>query len=160
MASADSLKGLIVRSTHGDEVASTTVRHPLKGTLRPRCARSCIDGHAGLQLTGDDLWSWTAAGASATGKPAAANHVVTTTFSDGSVSMGSVELEAETLKLEMNSPQRARRGQAPLEPVIRPFVGEPVVVSQTVAEMWASRPASDSRKPSSGLSPKEDRAIM
>jgi hypothetical protein len=47
-----------------------------------------------------------------------------------------------------------------LDPVIGPFVEEPVVESKTVAEMMASRPVDEGRAPSSSLPPDEERAII
>ncbi len=150
----------VMRNSDGDDIAFTTVRYRLKEARDRAALEAALMAMPNLQLTGDNLWTWTEAEAPATGKPTAADHVITSTFSDGSVSLGSVALEAETLLLETNSPQRAQRGLALLEPVIRPFVGEPVVASKTMAEMQASPPASDGRKPSTGLSAEEERAVI
>jgi hypothetical protein len=122
-------------NSDGDEIAFTTVRYPLKETCNRAALEAALTALPDLQQTGDNFWTWTAAGAPATGKPRGADDVITSTFSDGSISMGSVELEAGALMLETNSSQRAQRGRALLEPVIGPFVGEPVVASQTMAEM-------------------------
>jgi len=47
-----------------------------------------------------------------------------------------------------------------LDPVIGPFVGEPIVESKTVEEMMASPPADKGRAPSSRLPRAEERAII
>jgi hypothetical protein len=150
-----------LRNSDGDEIAFTTVRYPLKETCDRAALEAALMAMPDLQWhAGEKLWTWTTADAPAASKPPAGDQVITSTFSGGSVSLGSVELEAETLKLETNSPQCAQREQALLEPVIGPFVGEPVVEQRTIAAMRASPPANDGRKPSSGLAPEEERAIL
>lgn len=113
-----------------------------------------------LRWDDENLWNWSTAPSPAAAKAPNGAETFTSTFEDGSVSMGHVELEGKAVKLETNSPQRALQGQALLGPVIGRFVGEPVVKSQTMAEMKASRPADDGPAPSSGLSPAEERAIV
>ncbi len=148
-------------NSDGDEIAPTTVHYPLKDACDRAALEDALGALPGLRRTDDNLWNWTAAATTpAAGKAPKGAQTFTSIFEDGSVSMGSVELEAETLKLETNSPKRAVKGQALLDPVIGPFVGEPVVESQTVAEMRASRSASDGPAPSSTLSSAEERAIV
>lgn len=149
-----------LRNTNGDEIAFTTVRYPLKQTCDRAALVAALAAMPDLQYTNDDLWTWTTADAPAAAKLPEGDQVITSIFSDGSVSMGSVELEAEAVKLETNSPQRAQKGRALLEPIIGPFVGAPVVEQQTVAEMRASPPAKDTRELSSSLPPEEQCAII
>lgn len=150
-----------VSNSDGDEIAFTTVRYPLKETCDRAALEAALMAMPDLQRhAGEMLWTWTTADASPAAKPPAGGQVITSIFSDGSVSLASVELEAATLKLETNSPQRAQRGRALLEPVIGGFVGEPVVDSQTLAEAQASPPVNDGRKPSSGFAPEEEHAIL
>jgi hypothetical protein len=147
-------------NSDGEEIAFTTVRYPLKETCDRKALECALTAIPDFHRAGENLWNWSAPasrGARRTPKDA---QTFVSTFADGSVSMGHVELDAKALKLEANSPQRAQRGRALLEPVIAPFVGEPVVESKTVAEMMASRPAGEDRAPSSGLPPDEERAIV
>lgn len=146
-------------NSDGDEIAFTTVRYPLTEACDRAALEDALTTVPDLHRTGDNLWIWRAAAAPPARKAPKGAQTFTSTFEDGSVSMGSVELEAKALKLEANSPQRARKGQALLDPAIGPFVGEPVVESQTVAEMRASRPADAGPAPSSSLSSAEERTI-
>jgi hypothetical protein len=147
-------------NSDGDEIAFTTVRYPLKETCDRKALESALTAMPELRRAGDNFWNWSAGAAPANGKAPEDAQVFTSTLSDGSVSLGNVELEAEALKLETNSPRRAQRGQALLAPIIGPFVAEPVVESQTAADIAASRPAGEGRAPSSGLAPEEERAII
>jgi hypothetical protein len=144
----------------GDEIAFTTVRYPLKATSDRRALEGALTAMPGFHRADENLWNWSAPAARAAGTTPEDAQTFMSTFGDGSVSLGHVELEAKALKLETNSPQRAQRGRALLDPIIGPFVEEPVVESKTVAEMLASRPADEGRAPSSGLPPDEERAII
>jgi hypothetical protein len=147
-------------NSDGDEIAFTTVRYPLKKIGDRAALETALMAMPDLQRhAGENLWTWTAAVTPAVAKPPAGNHVITAIFSDGSASMGSVELEAQAVKLETNSRQRAQRGRALLEPVIGPFVGAPVVETQTVADLRASPAPAKDRKPS-GLTPEQERAVL
>jgi hypothetical protein len=147
-------------NSDGDEIAFTTVRYPLNATTDRKALEGALTALPGFHHAGDDLWNWSAPAARAGAKMPEGAQTFTSTLPDGSVSMGSVELEAEALKLETNSPQRAQRGRALLGPIIAPFVGEPVVESKTAAEIMASRPAGEGRAVSSHLPPEQERAIV
>ena len=150
-----------LRNNDGDEIVFTTVRYPLKETCDRAALEAALMAMQDLRHhAGQKLWTWTTTDTPAAARLPGGDQVVTSIFSDGSLSLGSVELEAETLRLEANSPQRAQRGRALLESVIAPFVGQPVVKQETQAEMRASPSASESRKQSPGLAPEDERAII
>jgi hypothetical protein len=144
----------------GDEIAFTTVRYPLTETSDRKALECALTAIPGFDRAGENLWNWSAPAARSTGRATEGAHIFTSSFGAGSVSLGHVELEPKALKLETNSPQRAQRGQALLDPVIGPFVGEPIVESKTVEEMMASPPADKGRAPSSRLPRAEERAII
>jgi hypothetical protein len=148
-----------MRNSDGDEIAFTTVGYPLNAAIDRRALEEALATIPGFHRAGDDLWNWGAHAAPARPEIPHGARTFVSTFDDGSVSMGSVKLEAKALKLETNSPQRAQRGRALLDPVITPFVGEPVVESKTTAELMASRPANVGRI-QSPLSPGEERAVV
>jgi hypothetical protein len=147
-------------NSDGDEIAYTTVRYPVKETSDRKALESSLTAIPGFDRAGENLWNWSTPAARSTGRATEGAHIFTSSFGDGSVSLGHVELEPKALKLETNSPQRAQRGQALLDPVIGPFVGEPIVESKTVEEMMASPPADKGRAPSSRLPRAEERAII
>lgn len=149
----------VMCNSDGEEIAFTTVLYPLKETSDRKALESALTAIRDLHRADENLWNWSAPAAAAAGKARSGAQTFVTNLPDGSVSMGHVELDAATLKLEANSPQRAERGRALLDPVIGPFVGEPVVESRTVAEMMASPRADEARAPS-GLSPDEEQAII
>jgi len=162
----DALEGMLdpappnICNSDGDEILFTTVRYPLKDASDRNALESALTSIVDFHRAGENLWQWTAPASHTARSTPHESQTFVSTFDDGSVSLGSVELEDQTLKLEANSPQRAQRGRALLDPVIGPFVGEAVTESKTVAEMAASRPANEDRAPSSGLSPEDERAII
>jgi hypothetical protein len=147
-------------NSDGDEIVFTTVRYPLKDASDRKALESALTSITDFHRADENLWQWTTPASHAARSASHESRTFVSTFSDGSVSMGSVEPEDQTLKLEANSPQRAQRGRALLDPVIGPFVGEAIVESKTVAEMAASSPADEARAPSSGLPPEDERAII
>jgi hypothetical protein len=146
-------------NSDGDEIVLTTVHYPLKEACDRAELETALAAMPDLRRAGETLWNWSAAAAPAAAKAPKGAESFTSIFEDGSVSMGSVELQPKTLRLETNSPRRAQRGQALLDPVIGPFVGEPVVKTQTMAEMRAARSEDDRPAPLSSLPPAEQRAI-
>ena len=141
-----------------NEIAYTTVRYPLTTACDRKALESALTAVPGFHRTDEHLWSWSTPAAPA---PAAkGTHTFTSSFGDGSVSLGHVELEAKALKLETNSPQRAQRGRALLDPVIGPFVEQPTIETTTLEEMMASPAADEGRDRSSDLPPDEERAII
>jgi len=147
-------------NSDGDEIGFTTVRYPLKEICDREALECALTAIPDFHRADDDLWNWSVTTPPTTGKPPEGAQILTSIFDDDSVSMGRVELEAKALTLEANSPQRAQRGRALLDPVIGPFVGEPIVESKTAAELMASPPADEARVPPSRLSPDEERTII
>lgn len=147
-------------NSDGEEIAFTTVRYPLEEGADREALEAGLTAIPELRRTDENRWTWVAPASRPAGKAPEGAQTFVSTLADGSVNMGEVELDADALKLETNSPQRAQRGRALLDPVIGTFVGEPVVESRTVAEMMASRPAVEAPIPSSGLSPEEESAIL
>jgi hypothetical protein len=147
-------------NSDGDEIAFTTVRYPLKPAVDRAALESALSAIAGFHRADGNVWNWSAPASSKVARAPEGVQVLATSFEDGSVSIGHVELGADALELETSSPQRARKGRALLDPVIGPFVGEPVVKSQTMEELRASPPADRAPALSSGLSPEEESAIV
>ncbi|UYN96197.1 MAG: hypothetical protein KIT25_04410 [Enhydrobacter sp.] len=152
-----------LRNSDGDGIAFTTVRYPLKKGCDRAALERALTAIPGFDRADDGVWNWHVPAAQGTAAAVPAGvQTFSSTFADGSVSMGHVELMADTLELEANSPQRAQKGRALLEPIVEAFVGEPAVETRTVTEMMASRPADEkpAALPSSGLPPAEERALV
>jgi hypothetical protein len=147
-------------NSDGETIAFTTVRYPLKPAIDRAALEEALSAIPGFHRADETVWNWAAPGPIGRARAAEGAQVITSTFADGSVSMGHVELEAEALVLEASSPERARKGRALLDPVIGRFVGDPVVKSQTMEELRAARPADQAPALSSGLPPEEERALI
>lgn len=148
-------------NSDGETIEFITVRYPVNPGVDRQAFVDALEGLPGLSRAAEDAWEWV--GPPATPAPGTApdgTKCFVTFLPDGSVSLGSIELAGDTLKLDVNSPQRADRARALLDPAIGSLVGEPVVESKTVEETMASRPAG--RKPSrpAGMSAEEERAIL
>lgn len=146
----------------GDTMVLTTVRYPLNAGADRAALEEALTATPDFRRTDDDRWEWVgspAAPARGEDRPAGAESFVTT-LPDGMVSMAQVVLEVDTLRLEVNSLQRANKARARLEPVIGPFAGSPVVESKTIEEAMASRPAAKGSARPANMSPEEEDAIV
>lgn len=148
-------------NSDGETIEFTTVRYPVNPGADRQAFVDALEKVPGFSRAAEDLWDWVGPPAtSAHGKAPDGTERFVTFLPDGSVSLGSIELAGGTLKLDVNSAQRAERARALLDPAIGSLVGEPVVESKTVEEIMASRPAG--RKPTrpAGMSAEEERAIL
>jgi hypothetical protein len=148
-------------NSDGETIVFMTVRYPLKPGADRQVLVEGLATVPGFLRAAEDRWDWVGPPATPVPAPASAGAARSVTFlPDGSVSLGSIELKGDTLTLQTNSPQRADRARALLDPAIGSLVGDPVVEAVTVEQARASRPAG--RKPSrpDGMSAEEERAIL
>lgn len=148
-------------NSDGDMIEFITVRYPLKPDADRKALADRMAAIPGFRAAGDDRWDW--------GEPSSPSVLSDQSedverfvplLADGSVLLGTVELEGDSLTLKINSPQRAERGRALLDPVIGSLVGEPDVESRTIEEMADSQPAEAESSTASGLSPEEERKLV
>lgn len=147
-------------NSDGDPIVLTIVRYRLRGDADRAALERALTALPSFHRADENVWNWTAPPPRKPPRGPEGAQTFTSIFEDGSVSMGRVELEADALTLEANSPQRAQKGRAFLDHAIGRFVEEPTVASKTVAEMTASRPAKEEQDPASGLSPEEESGIL
>jgi hypothetical protein len=148
-------------NSDGETIEFMTVRYPLEPGADRQVLVEGLATVPGFLRAAEDHWDWVGPPAPSVPAPASAGAARSVTFlPDGSVSLGSIELKGDTLTLQTNSPQRADRARALLDPAIGSLVGDPVVEAVTVEQARASRPAG--RKPSrpAGMSAEEERAIL
>lgn len=156
----DPIRPALVNSD-GDTIEFTTVRYPLKPGADRKALRDGVAAIPGFHGTDDGHWDWAGPPAtSAADNASEGAERLTMLLPDGSVSLGTVELAGDSLELETNSPQRAERARALLDPVIGPFVEEPVAKTRTVEELMDSRPANEEPPPPSDLSAEEERKLV
>jgi hypothetical protein len=147
-------------NSDGDELVFTTVRYPLKKAADREALARALAAISVLHPGGELQWDWLApAGEKASVAPEDAQ-AFAPALDEGSVTLGSIFLEADQLELETNSLLRAQRGRALLEPLVGPFVQEPVVESRTVAEMMASAPKAERKAPTSKPAPQENPRVV
>jgi hypothetical protein len=151
----------MLTNSDGDTIEFTTVRYPLKPGADRKALGDGIAAIPGFRVSTDDHWDW--GGLPAPSEPRNESDDVErleVLLPDDSVLLATVELEGDSLRVETNSPQRAKRARALLDPIIGPFVAEPVVEARTVEEMMDSRPAKGELPPLPGVSPEEERKFV
>jgi hypothetical protein len=147
-------------NTDGDELVFTTVRYPLEPEASAEAIRLSLSSIPALRPESETFWNWIGPNERVDKKRQSDCQTFITTLDDGSLVLGTVELEEKTLVLEANSLQRAERGRALIAAVLDGLIGEPVMESRTVAQLMASRPKGESKPLSSGLLPDEERAVV
>ena len=147
-------------NTDGDELVFTTVSYPLKPESSADEIRLALTAIPALRPECETFWNWIGPKEPTRKKRQANSQTFITTLDDGSLVLGTVELKDKMLVIEANSQQRAERERALTEAVLGDLVCEPLIEARTVAQLMASRPAGKSKTLSSGLSPKEEQAVI
>lgn len=147
-------------NSDGDDLVFTTVGYPLKPEASADAIEIALASIPALRPENKTFWNWIEPQKRAGAKRVADSQTFITTLDDGSLVLGTMELKDKMLVLETNSQQRAERGRALIEQVLRGLVGSPLVEARTVAQLMASPPAGKSKTLSSGLSPDEEQALL
>jgi hypothetical protein len=125
----------------GDRLEPTTVTYPLKPEADRTALADGLTAVPAFHPTLDGRWDWLGpGGALAPGSEAEQGADYRNFLPEGSVTRGCVELGDDTLTLNTNSPQRAEKMRALLDPVIGPFVGEAVVTTVAAEEFMPGEP--------------------
>jgi hypothetical protein len=145
-------------NSDGDPLEFTTLHFPLlPGVTAPKL-RAALAAIPALRQENAGFWNWLAEpGVKTQTVPRrATGQTFITTMEDGSLVLSTVELKGRRLSLAANSPARAERGRALLEPVLAGLVGAPLTERTDLNQMLADRPA----PAPTGLSPKQEREVV
>jgi hypothetical protein len=151
-----------LRNADGDELLQCTVSYPLADGTADDDVRAALDSCADLRPASATQWNWVrlekrAAVSAARARPSK-SLTIETTGDDGALVLGSVELDGRAVVLSVNSLERSERGSELLSTMLGERIGQPLVVTETVEQMLASRDA-DTPRPVD-LSEEEQRAIV
>jgi hypothetical protein len=146
-------------NTDGDPLEFTTLHFPLlPGVAAPRL-RAALATIPALRQENAGFWNWLAEPGTMTQTVPrrATGQTFITTMEDGSLVLGTVELKGRRLSLAANSPARAERGRAMLEPVLTGLVRAPLTERTDLDQMLATE-----RPPPAptGLSPEQERTLV
>ena len=151
-----------LRNADGDEVLQCTVSYPLADGTADDDVRAALDSCADLQPATATQWNWVRrekrAAASAARAWPSKSLTIETTRDDGALVLGGVKLDGRALVLSVNSLERSELGIELLSAILGERVGQPLVVTETVEQILASRDA-DAPRPVD-LSEEEQRAIV
>jgi len=151
-----------VRNSEDDELVFTTVHYALVPGATTDVIRTALRKLPALREENDSFWNWIDQKTpSLFRRPPGSRpgRRFVTTMEDGSLVLGNIEIKEKALSLSVNSRERAERGQALLAPVLAGLVRTPLVETQTIEQVMASRPRVH-KAPSSPLSPEEERALI
>jgi hypothetical protein len=148
-------------NTDGEALEFQSVHYPLLSGTTLQAVRAALASIPEMDKANNHFWNWVEARAKRR-KPTAKSPrgpTSITTMGDGGIVLGNIELKKRMLTLSVNSRARGERGRALLDLALTGLVREPLVETQTMEQMMASRGEAQPRS-SSGLSPEDERAIV
>lgn len=134
---------LALSNSDGDDLLFTTVHYPLLAGVAVKTVRSALRQCPELHAETASFWNWLgeAAPARATRSDRGAESMkVESWMLDGSTVLGTIDLRRRSVVLDVNSAERARRGQVLLGSLLDGLVAPPSITSQTLDALRASRP--------------------
>jgi hypothetical protein len=119
------------------------VRYPLAARVKADDIRAVLEARPEFSPASATSWNWISqekpAAASRAGEPSQRSLTFETWHEDGTLVLGSIELEKKALVLGVNSRQRADLGRALLSEILGRRVGQPSVKAESVEQLMASR---------------------
>ena len=151
-----------MRNADGDEILQCTVSYPLADGTADDDVCAVLDSCADLRPTTATHWNWVrrekrAAASAARARPSK-SLTIETSRDDGALVLGDVKLDGRTVVLSVNSLERSEQGIALLSTMLGDRIGQPLVVTETVEQVLASRDTVAPRPVD--LSEEEQRAII
>ena len=115
-------------NSDGEALSAVLVHYGLLPGVRAEAVVDVLDGQPDLRPTSEVSWSWLSPDPGpAVPDPMHGDFALLSSLDDGSVVLGTVELQEDALVLSVNSEERAQRGMAMLAPPLEGMVREPLV---------------------------------
>ena len=150
-----------LRNTEGDELVLCEVRYPLAAGMTADDIRAVLEACPEFRPASATSWNWISqekpAAASRAGEQSQQSLTFETWHEDGTLVLGNVELENKALVLSVNSRQRSDLGRALLSETLGRRVGQPLVKTESVEQIMASR---DVAEPQELVIPEEERCAI
>jgi len=150
-----------LRNTEGDELVLCEVRYPLAAGMTADDIRAVLEACPEFRPASATSWNWISqekpAAASRAGEQSQQSLTFETWHEDGTLVLGNVELENKALVLSVNSRQRSDLGRALLSEILGRRVGQPLVKTESVEQIMASR---DVAEPQELVIPEEERCAI
>jgi hypothetical protein len=149
-----------LRNADGDELLHCTISYPLADGTADDDVRAALASCPDLRPATATRWNWIRrkkrAASAARARPSK-SVTIETTRDDGVLVLGSVKLDGGALVLSVNSLERSERGSELLSRILGERVGQPLVVTETVEQMLASR---DADAPQQADIPEQERSAI
>jgi hypothetical protein len=150
-----------LRNAEGDELLLCEVRYPFAAGATIDDIQAILEARPEFRPAGTTSWNWISqekpAAASRAGEQSQPSLTFETWHEDGALVLGNVELENKALVLGVNSRQRSDRGRVLLSEILGRRVRQPLVKTETVEQVMASR---DAAEPQELDIPEEERCAI
>ncbi len=151
-----------LRNSDGDALLLTTLRYSLKSPATVASVRAALDQVVGLVPAGRNFWNWLdvrTAGPGAAKSSVSRGLVVNSWMEDGSTILGTIEIRRRAVFLDVNSSERATKGQALIEAALKGLVAAPEIATHDLGEQRPGKPPDDDVAPPE-IPPEEQLAVM
>jgi hypothetical protein len=132
-----------LRNVEGDELLLCELRYPFAAGVTGDDIRGALEARHEFRRASETLWNWISLGklvaASVAQQQPPGSLTFETRLDDGVLVLGGVELEDRALVLTVNSRRRSDLGQTLLSAIFGGRVGQPLIKTETVEQVIASR---------------------
>lgn len=132
-----------LRNVEGDELLLCELRYPFAAGVTGDNIRAVLEARHEFRRASEKSWNWVSPGTPAAASVAQQQPPGSLTFEtrldDGALVLGGVELEDRALVLTVNSRRRSDLGQTLLSAIFGGRVGQPLIKTETVEQVIASR---------------------
>jgi hypothetical protein len=150
-------------NSEGEALEFIALVYRLQDGVTPKQVRAALDRAPELDRASPTFWNWLAPkGATPRKRAPKQGQAISylSTMDDGSIVLGTLELKARILELQVNSAGRAARGRAMVEALLDGLVGMPLMERHTVEQALAERRGSSATRKPSGMTAEEERQII
>lgn len=151
-----------VMNSDGEAMELIRLHYRLAEGVTAQQLRATLDATPELHPASATFWNWLQppSGPRPAGAMPEGAHTAFSTMPDGSVVLGTLELEGRALEVQVSSESRAERVRALLAARLPNLVSEPLIVRQTLEQALAEHRENPPPPAGHGLLPEEERQVI
>lgn len=145
-------------NSDGDDVLFHDLRFPLASGATPKAIAERLDRVKGFLPEGSKFWNWLATRTGRGGKTGGG--IMLDTQMEGATVLGSLELTGKTLRVTVNSAERAAKVEALISAATGNLLRSPLTTIRTVDQMRVDQRADGPREAADEIPPEIARQLM
>ena len=137
-----------LHNADGDEFLLCEVRYPFARRVTADAIRAALETCPTFRPADATTWQWISRDTPAAATPTSERSLTTETWlEDGALLLGTIALQGKALVLSVNSQERCDLGRMLLSELLGQRIGQPVVTTETVEQIMASRYDAEPKRP-------------